>query len=105
MKIRHKFGARRTTILGRSYSSKLEAGYSKRLTHYKEKGELLFWLEQVPFRLPGNIVYRLDFMEFWSNQDIILTEVKGLETETWKIKHKLFLETYPWLEINLVRKL
>lgn len=103
-KLKHKFGAKRTQVKDRSYGSKLEASYAKRLDSAKEAGHLLFYLEQIGFRLPGGITYKLDFLEFWTNGDVILTEVKGFETETWKIKHKLFLETYPFLELNIVKK-
>jgi hypothetical protein len=103
-KFKHKFGAKRTTASsGRSYASKLEAAYASRLELAKASGSLIFYLEQVPFRLPGGVIYRLDFMEFWENGDIILTEVKGMETPEWKLKHKLFLDTYP-LTINVVKK-
>ena len=101
--MRHKFNAKRTEVEGRFYPSKLEAAYANKLHLAKKSGDLLFWLEQVPFALPG-CSYRLDFMEFWSNSDIVLTEVKGYSTPMAKLKFKLFSETYPFLTLNIVKK-
>jgi len=52
----------------------------------KDKGELIFWLEQVPFRLPGQIKYVVDFVEFWANGEIVFSECKGFETPGMEAK-------------------
>lgn len=101
--LRHKYHAKRTTLNGKSYASKLEAKYAEKLNAAKASGILLFYLEQVPFRLPGGNTYRLDFMEFWANGEITCTEVKGVDTPSWKIKKRLFEETYP-ITLNVIRK-
>jgi hypothetical protein len=46
------------------YASKKEARYADELSMRQKAGDILFWLEQTPFRLPGDIVYRLDFVVF-----------------------------------------
>lgn len=104
MRLKHKFGAIRTTVKGRSYSSKLEAKYALYLNECQKSGKLLFYLEQVPFKLPASLTYKLDFMEFWSDERIVLTEVKGMETKEWITRYKLFQETYPYLELNIIKK-
>ena len=107
--MRHKFNAKPTTFNDQRYSSKLEAKYAQRLNTAKEKGELVFWLEQVPFLLPGSLRYKIDFMEFWAPKDgqeigdIICTEVKGMETKDWIMRKKLFESTYP-IPLNIVKK-
>jgi hypothetical protein len=101
--MRHKFNAKPTIFNDQRYASKLEAKYAQRLNTAKGRGELVFWLEQVGFKLPGNIKYVLDFMEFWANGDIICTEVKGFMTPSAAIKIKLFEETYP-ITLNIVKK-
>lgn len=101
--LKHKFRAKPTTFQGRKYASKLEASYAQTLEMNKKGGHLLFYLEQVPFSLPGGITYRADFMEFWSNGEVVVTEVKGFETPEWKMKHKLFEETYP-ITIHVVKR-
>jgi hypothetical protein len=103
--MRHKFNAVRKEVDGKKFPSKLEAHYYEHLKRAKARGELLFFLRQVPFDLPGNIVYRLDFLEFWTNGEIIFSECKGYETPDWVIKHKLIIDTYPWIELNIVKKI
>ena len=90
-KLRHKYGAKPTTIEGIRYDSKKEAAYAGKLELLKKSGELLFYLRQVPVHLPGNIIYRIDFLEFWapkgdSQGDVIFTDVKGFMTPVSKIK-------------------
>ena len=105
---KHKFNAVRTEYNGRKYPSKLEARYSKYLDSLKEEGKILFFLEQVPFRLPGNIVYRLDFIEFWAPVDddagdIVFTETKGRMTPDAQIKIKQTEDIYN-IKVNIVGK-
>jgi uncharacterized protein DUF1064 len=102
-KMRHKFNAKPTLFNDTRYASKLEAKYAQRLNTAKEKGELMFWIEQVPFKLGSQIKYIVDFVEFWADGEIVVTEVKGFETPEWKIKYKLFEETYP-ITLNIVKK-
>lgn len=102
--MKHKFNAKPTIFNDQRYSSKLEAKYAHKLDMAKKSGELVFWLEQISFRLPGGLKYVLDFMEFWSNGDILFSECKGYETPEWKLKYKLFQETYPFLTLNIVKK-
>ena len=103
-KARHKFGAKPTTVRGRRYASRLEGQYAEKLHVLKAAGHLLGWLEQVPFHLPGGVTYRCDFQEFWADGRVVFTEVKGHETEQWKIKQRQVEALYPWAEINVVRK-
>lgn len=107
MIIKHKYRAKPTERKGRKYGSKLEARYAARLEYLKVSGKLLFWLEQVPFILPGGVVYRLDFMEFWAPSgddqgDVVFTEVKGFDTPVGVLKLKQVQEIYG-IEIKVVR--
>lgn len=52
------------TYNGVVYHSKKEALFAADLEMRKKAGDIDFWLRQVPFRLPGKTVYRLDFMTF-----------------------------------------
>lgn len=106
--IRHKFGAKKTKVLGRKYGSKLEASYALRLEDLKNSGKILFYLEQVPFHLPGGTVYRLDFMEFWAPVegvpgDIVFTECKGFDTPMGKLKIKQVKDVYG-IDINVFKR-
>lgn len=101
-KIKHKYGAKRTPYKGKKYDSKLEARYAQKLDILKMSGELLFYLEQVPFKLPGNIKYRVDFAEFWQ-EEVIFTDVKGMMTPMSRDKIKMTEDIYK-ITINIVTK-
>jgi len=64
MKGRNKYGAKKATRGGRTYDSQAERAYSDLLRLRQKAGEVAFWLEQVPLRLQGGTVYRLDFLVF-----------------------------------------
>lgn len=100
---RHKFNAKRTAVGERSYASKAEARYAQRLHTRKAAGEVIGWLEQVPMHLPGGVRYVLDFLVFESDGTVRAVEVKGFETEAWKIKSKLAAAAYPWMPVEVVR--
>lgn len=92
---RHKFHAEPVEQGGRKYASKKEARYAAELELRKQSGEVLFWLEQVPFRLPGGVTYRLDFLEFLSCGEVRCVDVKGHRTEQYILKKKQIEAIYP----------
>lgn len=108
---KHKFGAKPQICDGKHFSSQLEAKYYQvlKLAQNAKERPLLFFLRQVPFELPGNFTYRLDFMEFWTPKegeetgDIIFTETKGFMTPEAKIKIAQVEEIYR-IKINIVKK-
>lgn len=93
--MRHKFNAIRTELGGIKFASRKEAHYYGELLLAKTSGDLLFVLRQVPFHLPGGVVYRLDFLEFWRNGDIRFVDVKGMKTPMYKLKKKQVETLYP----------
>lgn len=84
--LRHKFNAQPTEVDGRKFGSKKEAAFYKKLCLLKQAGEIVLFLEQVPIRLAGGIVYRLDFLVFWNDGRCEPIEVKGFMTAVAKIK-------------------
>lgn len=99
---KHKFKAKPTTLDGIHFASKAEANYYTHLLYEKEKGNIVFFLRQVPFHLPGNTRYVVDFIEFWEDGTILFTDVKGVETETYKLKKRMVEELYP-IRITVVK--
>lgn len=93
--IRHKFGAVPTYVDGVRFASKREAAYYGQLVMAKTAKELLFFLRQVPFHLPGGVRYVVDFAEFWANGEVRFTDVKGMKTPTYIAKRKLVEALYP----------
>lgn len=79
------------------YHSKKEARYADTLELRRKAGEISFWLEQTPFRLPGDIIYRLDFVVFTGNAGIYevdWVEVKGKDLALGKLKRKQVEDLY-----------
>lgn len=100
---KHKFHAKRTERQGISFSSKMEAKYYDLLVLLQKSGEVLFFLRQVPFQLPGNKKYFLDFLVFYSDGRIEFVECKGFMTPLAKLKLDQIQEIYP-VEIKIVKK-
>lgn len=93
--IKHKFRAIQTELDGIIFPSKKEAKEYQRLMLLKKSGEVLFFLRQVPFHLPGNIKYVLDFLIFWANGEVTFKDVKGMKTAMYILKKKQVEALYP----------
>lgn len=93
--IRHKFNATRTECDGISFASKREARYYQQLCLARSAGDLLFFLRQVPFHLPGGVRYVVDFAEFWKSGEVRFVDTKGFKTESYKAKRKMVMALYP----------
>ncbi len=100
--LRHKYGAKPTTTDGIRFASKLEAKYYGILKNLQTQGKILFFLRQVPFHLPGNVSYRADFMEFWSDGEVKIVDLKGCDTPQSKQKRKQVESIYP-ITIDIIK--
>ena len=98
---RHKFNAIPTIADGIRFASKKEAKYYEELKIRQRLGEVIFFLRQVPFHLPGGVVYRVDFQEFLADGTIRFVDVKGMVTKTFTMKKKMVESIYP-VEIEVV---
>lgn len=103
MKRFHKFNAKRTEINGIKFSSLLESKYYQYLNLLIKSGEVVFFLRQVPFHLPGGIKYVVDYQIFNSDGSCKFVDVKGFETSEFKIKKRIVESLYP-IEIEIVKK-
>lgn len=97
--IRHKFNAVRTESDGYKFASKKEAKRYQELKLLQQCGDVVFFLIQVPFRLPGGVKYIVDFEIFWANGEVTFEDVKGFETDTFKMKRKMVEELYAPVKI------
>lgn len=95
MVLKHKFRAKQTTIDDIKFASKKEARRYTELVNLQKSGEVLFFLRQTPFHLPGGVKYVCDFTIFWQNGEVTFEDVKGFKTETYKMKKKLVESLYP----------
>lgn len=99
----HKFKAKRAECDGIKFPSKLEARFYSHLKILQKCGDVVFFLMQVPFYLPGGVKYVCDFQVFYSDGTIEFVDVKGFETKEFNIKRKLVESLYP-VEIKIVKK-
>ena len=98
---KHKFNAKKTISDGIKFDSKKEARYYDELNLRVMAGEVVFFLRQVPFHLPGNVTYRVDFQEFHTNGEVHFIDVKGFKTPEYIMKKKMVENLYP-IEIEEV---
>ena len=101
-KPRHKYHAQPTEVDGLRFDSKAEARRYQELNLLKQAGEVVMFLRQVPFDLPGNTKYRCDFLIFWVNGTCTVEDVKGFETAQFKMKKKQVEALYP-VEIIVIK--
>lgn len=94
---KNKYGAEPTERDGFRFDSKHEASVYDRLKLLQQNDDVLFFLRQVPFHLPGNVTYRCDFQVFFSNGTVEFWDAKskGTVTESYKMKKKMVESLYP----------
>jgi len=94
--LKHKFNAKPTTINGIRFDSKKEAKYYIELLIRRDQlKEIVFFLRQVPFHLPGNVKYVVDFQEFHADGTVHFIDVKGMKTKDFIMKKKMVEDLYP----------
>ena len=85
--------AKRTEYDGRWYQSKAEATFAAGLDLRLKAKEIVWWKPQVPIKLMVNghliCTYKLDFAIYHLDGHLEYVEVKGHETNVWKLKWKL----------------
>ena len=94
----NKYGAKSTIYNGISYHSKKEAGYAGELDLMIKAGEIESWQRQKRISLDVDDFhicnYYIDFIVCHNDGTIEYVEVKGFETEVWRLKWKLFEALY-----------
>lgn len=114
-------------VNGITFDSMMEARYYLFLLEEKKQGKIKDFKMQVPFELQpkfkkknGKTVRAIDYVADFVIDDVTVVDVKGVETDTFKLKAKLFnykysglelkiLQFYPetneWMELSEIRKL
>ena len=101
--LKHKYLAKPCVSDGKRFPSKLEARYYNTLKALQSSGEVLFFLRQIPFDLPGGVRYLCDFQVFYATGDIRFIDTKGRDTPLSIAKRKMVEELYP-VEIEIITK-
>jgi len=98
---KHKFNAKPVTYDGIKFQSTKEGNYYLQLKMRVKCGDVIFFLRQVPFHLPGNTKYTVDFQEFHSDSTVHFVDVKGMKTKEF-IRNKKQVEALYPVEIEVV---
>ncbi len=88
LKKENKYKNQPTYVDDIRFDSKKEANYYKSLKMIRDSGKIVMFLRQTSFHLPGGVIYRLDFMEFWADGTVKFIDVKGRDTAMSKLKRK-----------------
>jgi len=109
-----KYNNRKVEIDGYKFDSKLEAKFYLKLKALLESGEIVNlivhpkYLLQEDFVKRGNhfnpIYYVADFQVEYPDGTIKVYDTKGIKTDVYKLKRKLFEYRYQNLEIEEVKK-
>jgi hypothetical protein len=99
--IRHKFKAVATAVDGIRFDSKREAAYYLKLKLQVAAGEVVTFLRQVPFHLPGGVRYVCDFQVFLASGEVLFVDTKGVQTESFKAKKRMVEQLYQPIKITL----
>ena len=108
---RHKYNAKKTVVYGVAFASKAEAAAYGQLKISQEQGLISDLQLQPRFLLQGSfkdsagvthraIYYVADF-SFKRDGRTVVVDVKGMETDTWKLKKKMFLYHHPYVFLEV----
>lgn len=108
---KNKYNAVKQTYGGYNYDSRLESNYAADLDLRLKAGEFKSWDRQKTMRLEayGKHIcnYRIDFVITHHDDTLEYVEVKGFETDVWRIKWKLFeammAEIEPTSKLTIVK--
>ena len=91
-----------TYVDGIRFASKREAGVYQDLKLQQAAGLVRWFILQTPFRLPGNVVYRADFLVLMASGAVRVIDAKGIDTPASRIKRRITEATYPGVTIELL---
>lgn len=92
------YNTKKSTVNGKTYDSKFEAGYAEELEKRKNSGEIVGFEthQRLPLEVNGYVVadYYIDFVVNYPDGLIEYVETKGYPTDVWKLKWRLFCALY-----------
>ena len=94
-KPRHKFNAQITERNGIKFRSQKEAEYYDMLCMRQRQRDVVFFLMQTKFHLPGNVTYSCDFQVFYPDGSVQFIDVKGKRTKGYIRNKKMVEALYP----------
>lgn len=106
-----KYNSKSTVYNGNYYQSLLEANYARELDIRVRAGRIKSWRRQVkiPLEVYGFFIsnYYMDFEVTHNDESLEMIEVKGAETDVWKMKWRLteaiFSKERPDVKLTIVK--
>lgn len=108
-----KYNNKKVRLEGHVFDSKAEADYYLALKLRQAAGEITSFELQPRFTLQPAfikngkkfvaITYIADFMVYLPNRDVEVVDIKGMVTETFAVKRKMFEYKYPHLQLILLK--
>ncbi|MGG1344140.1 DUF1064 domain-containing protein [Bacillus toyonensis] len=108
-----KYNNKKVKLDGHVFDSKAEGDYYLGLKVRQAAGEITSFELQPRFNLQPAfikngkkfvaITYSADFMVYLPNGDVEVVDIKGMVTETFAVKRKMFEYKYPHLQLILLK--
>lgn len=87
----NKYGAKKVSLAGYTFASKLEAALFNELSLRKLAGEIKeIQCQDTVYLTDARIMYKPDFRCVMADDSIEWFEAKGMETPEWRIKLRLY---------------
>ena len=92
----------KTEVDGITFDSRAEADRYCELKMLLAAGKISGFDIQPSFVLDVGVRYRPDFIVCGNDGVVWVEDVKGVETQAFKLKRKLWEQRYPWMELRVI---
>ena len=108
----NKYRNKKVIVDEKEFDSKREGNRYKELKLLERAGEIKDlelqprFLLQDSFKKNGRTFRKIEYVadfQYIENGKTIVEDVKGLQTDVFKLKHKIFEKVYPDLELRIIR--
>lgn len=108
----NKYRNKKVIVDGEEFDSKKERNRYKELRLLERAGEISNlelqprFLLQDKFKKNGKTYRKIEYVadfKYIENGKTIVEDVKGMQTDVFKLKHKIFEKVYPDLELRIIK--
>ena len=108
----NKYRNKKVIVDEKEFDSKREGNRYKELKLLERAGEIKDlelqprFLLQDSFKKNGRTFRKIEYVadfKYIENGKTIVEDVKGMQTDVFKLKHKIFEKVYPDLELRIIR--
>lgn len=108
----NKYRNKKVIVDEKEFDSKREGNRYKELKLLERAGEIKNlelqprFLLQDSFKKNGRTFRKIEYVadfKYIENGKTIVEDVKGIQTDVFKLKHKIFEKVYPDLELRIIR--